>query len=119
MYRHLSVRVFEVSRVRPIPFSFIFSPRCSRPDVALDPAGLLVASSSLVFSRLAPPFSRPHLCPVTASPESPAPVLLIDTLSRPSSFAPFHPRRLLLSFTIAYLHLPLVIPFSHNNIIYT
>ncbi|SRR5216683_3817000 len=31
----------------------------------------------------------------------------------------FHPRRLLLSFTFAYLHLPLVIPFSHSNIIYT
>ena len=48
MYRHLSVRVFEVSRVLAIPFSSLFfSLLAARaPTLPLDPAGPLVASSS-------------------------------------------------------------------------
>jgi hypothetical protein len=96
MYRHLSVRVFEVSRVLAIPFSSLFfSLLAARaPTLPLDPAGPLVASSSSspdshlrsLDHIFAPSLRHPSL-PLPSSSSTPSVVLLHSHLSSPPPLA--------------------------------
>ena len=117
MYHHLFVHCHRsLSCASPyisLLFSSLFSPRCSRPDVALDPWDLWShhPRPHPTLTSVLSPTSFPRHCVILVScPPS-------SRRHPQSSFfvRTFHPRRLWLSFTFANLHLPLVIPFSHGK----